>query len=98
MQIIKIKKSQYKYVKSIIFWIHKSILSFKESNDSLLLKFTSLEHEYDYFYLGKVNNIVFKQGRGYLIYPIKKRRYINNFENNIKNGEGVIFHLNFRND
>ena len=69
----------------------KSILSFKESDDSLLLKFTSLEDENGNFYLGEVNNIGFKQGRGYLIYPNKTRRYIGNFENNMKNGQGALF-------
>ena len=69
----------------------KSILSFKESDESLLLRFTSFEDDNGYFYLGEVNNIGFKQGRGILIYPNKKRRYIGNFNNNMKNGQGAIF-------
>ncbi len=68
----------------------KSILSFKETDESLLLKFTSFDDENGYFYLGEVNHIGFKQGRGYLIYPNKKRRYIGNFDNNMKNGQGAI--------
>ena len=88
---INAKNTSLNMIKNLYPELVKSFMNFKETEDSIFLKYNSYEDDNGCFYVGEVNNIGFKHGRGVLIYPNKKRRYIGYFKNNMKENQGALF-------
>ncbi len=69
----------------------QELMNLKETPDCSVLQFVINEDEEGFLYIGEFNSIGFKHGRGYLIYPDRKRHYIGYFYDNLKQGKGNLF-------
>ena len=67
------------------------LMNFTETSDNITLQFNYKKDDEGYLYIGEFNNIGFKHGRGYLLYPDTKRHYIGYFWNGLKHGQGALF-------
>jgi hypothetical protein len=69
----------------------QELMNLKETPDCSVLQFVIDENEEGFLYIGEFNKIGFKHGRGYLIYPDKKRHYVGYFYDNLKQGKGNLY-------
>ena len=51
-----------------------------------------IKEELNGFYIGELNSVGFKHGRGVLIEPYDKTFYAGYFYNNEKEGQGIIYY------
>ena len=85
------KKQNFNYIYNKYPKYTQDVMNLKETPDCSVLQFVINEDEEGFFYIGELNRIGFKHGRGLLIYPDRKRHYIGYFCDNLKQGKGNLF-------
>ena len=69
----------------------KMFMKLKPTKDTLVLV-RGIKEDIDGLYIGEMNSIGFKHGRGVLLSPHGKTFYVGYFNNNMKEGHGIIYY------